>query len=167
MLLQTISESEKPIEMVCNVTQMSFNDVVKRMNAEIERKHNIHNQFIFGQHFQSINPQVYLNIFNCNGRGLDHGFGGSTFWGRVEQRIGGQDRGFGGFTRSVRNIHCYGKLGILNKNRDQRDDYGSCTTYRTAEKTSLLNKIIFFGNSLLTERQWRPKVSLTLNLHRR
>lgn len=41
-LLRTFPESFKPIAMVCKITQMSFNDVVNPMNAEIERQSNFH-----------------------------------------------------------------------------------------------------------------------------
>lgn len=35
--LRTLPKSSKPMAMVCNVTQMSFNDYVDLINAEIER----------------------------------------------------------------------------------------------------------------------------------
>lgn len=49
VLLPTLHKSFKPIDMVCHITQMSFNEVVNAMNVEIELKitfliHQIHQQ---------------------------------------------------------------------------------------------------------------------------
>lgn len=50
-ILWTLPESFKPITMVCSITQISFNDVLDAMNAEIKRQQNVQNPSTYGQLF--------------------------------------------------------------------------------------------------------------------
>lgn len=97
-ILRTLPESYKPISMVCNITNMSFNDIVSAMNDEKERQNNLHNPTNESTSHPSSNntyPQAYFSDGLQNrGRGRDRG---SSLRGRFIDRGNGTGRGRGGY----------------------------------------------------------------------
>lgn len=74
--IRTLAKSFKPIEIVRKFTQMSFNDFVQAMNAEIERQKNIRNPSNWSPNKSTYkNVEVYYsNKTNIRGDGRERCF---------------------------------------------------------------------------------------------
>lgn len=85
-LLRTLPEAFKPIVMVFNINEMSFNDVVNTINAQKEGQNNVHNPSSSSA-AHSINntfPQAYISNAVPKNRG--RGEGRVSFRGRGKLR---------------------------------------------------------------------------------
>lgn len=110
--LRTLSEMYKSIAMVCNVTQMNFNDAVDAMNAEIERQSNVHNPSNQNQSSTNNQPQPFFNSFGNKSSGRARGSG--NFRGRFNSQRGGRETNRNAYANNSQYHYC-GKTGNFIK----------------------------------------------------
>lgn len=115
-ILQTFLASFKPTATVYNIIEMTLNDIVNAMYADIERQQNVKNPSDSEQKVHSAQPQTYFKNFNRNRRGTGIGRGEGSFKGRISQGRGCQSGGSEGFSQILKARHYCHKFRHFIKN---------------------------------------------------